>query len=103
MNKTLPNSNPDETRTGKKLKARLSRLRPLDKGTVYDAEGSITRHMRRIQRGEYGKVTDMVMAIRTEKGGKTHVRTVFCGSGSVETLHFMAARLQRDILGGSFE
>lgn len=91
MNPMLPNSNPDETRTKKKLKASKSKLRVINQGTVYDATGRMRTWIREIESGKYGRCTDIVMIARChEPGGEeAHVRMWHNGTGKREIANFL--------------
>jgi hypothetical protein len=94
---TIPTGRLCDTDAGKKAKLRrASKLRAINTGNVYDITGKLRRLIHEIEKGELGKVTDVIAAIRHIEGKKTEIHTIFYGTSQPEVLHFMACRLEKD-------
>lgn len=75
---------------------RSSKIRPINKGTLYDISGRLRKLVHEIESGKHGEVTDLVASIRCVKDGKTSIRTMFTGTSQPEILHYMASRLEKE-------
>lgn len=99
MNKTVPTGRLCDTPAEKSAKLRRgAKLRPIDKGNVYDISGKLRRLVHQIESGKHGEVTDVVLAIRKIQDNKTEVSTAFYGKSQPEILHYMACLLERETL-----
>lgn len=99
MNKTVPTGRLCDTAAEKNAKLRRgAKLRAIDRGTVYDISGKLRKLLHEIEGGKHGDVTDVVLAIRKVKDGRTGIATAFIGTSQPEVLHFMASRLQAEIV-----
>lgn len=88
MNQTVPNAkNWPKQRIRKR-----GGLRAIDAGTLYDVAGNLRRLAREIDRGEMGRVTDIICATRSSDRGEngTQIRTFHWGKSNIETAHYMA-------------
>lgn len=96
MNKTVPNGKnwPPEKPRGKR-----GGLRAIDAGTSYDVPGKMRRMVHKIEDGEFGRVTDVVCAVRCIKDGKITIRTMYTGKNSMGELLQMAEYLKKDMMG----
>jgi hypothetical protein len=94
---TVPTGRLCDTEAEKKARLRRgSKLRPINKGNVYDVTGKLRRLVHEIESGKLGEVTDVVAAIRCIRDKKTSVQTIFTGTSQPEILHYMACRLERE-------
>lgn len=99
MNRTVPTGRLCDTTAEKNAKLRRgSKLRVIDKGNNYDVTGKLRRLVHQIESGKHGDVTDVALALRSIEDGRAGVRTIWLGTSQPEVLHFMACRLQKDIL-----
>jgi hypothetical protein len=99
MKSTVPTARLCDTKAERDAAVRrTSKLRPIDAGTSYDATGKLRRLIHKIEKGEYGHVTNMVCAIRTIENGRAGIRTVYTGKSTMDTLHFMASRLAKEMI-----
>lgn len=97
MNRTVPGPTnwPDQ-----KPRPRRGGLRAIDKGTLYDVSGKLRLVVHQIESGEYGEVTDVVLALRYVRQGQAGIRTIYTGKNDMGTLNLMADYLKRDMVGG---
>ncbi len=99
MNKTVPTGRLCDTPAEKSAKLRRgAKLRPIDKGNVYDISGRLRKLVHEIESGKHGEVTDCVIAIRKVENGRTALRTAYYGKSQPEVLHYMACMLERETL-----
>lgn len=97
MNTSVPTGRLCDTAAEKNARLRRgSKLRPIDKGNVYDITGKLRRLVHEIESGKHGKVTDVITAIRHVKDGKLGIKTIYYGTSQPEVLHYMACRLEKD-------
>jgi hypothetical protein len=97
MNTSVPTGRLCDTEAEKKARLRRgSKLRVIDTGNIYDITGKLRRLIHRIERGELGKVTDVIAATRSVKNNKVGINTIFYGTSQPEVLHYMACRLEKD-------
>jgi len=73
-------------------------LRVIDKGSNYDITGKLRRLIHQIESGQHGKVTDVVLAIRKVKGSQIKIGSMWLGTSQPEVLHYMACRLEKEML-----
>jgi hypothetical protein len=86
-----------DTEAEKKARLRRgSKLRPINKGSVYDVTGKLRKLVHEIESGKHGDVTDVIAAIRCVKDKRTDVQTIFLGTSQPEVLHYMASRLEKE-------
>jgi hypothetical protein len=86
-----------DTEAEKKARLRRgSKLRPINKGSVYDVTGKLRKMVHEIENGKFGEVTDVIAAVRCIKDKKTSVQTMFLGTSQPEILHYMACRLEKE-------
>ena len=94
---TVPTARLCDTDAEKKARLRRgSKLRPINKGNVYDVSGKLRKLVHEIESGKLGEVTDVIAAIRCTKEKKTAIQTIFLGTSQPEVLHYMACRLEKD-------
>jgi hypothetical protein len=90
MNKTIPTARLCDTEAERKKKMlRASRLRPIDRGTYYDIPGRMRMLLRQIERGEWGKVTDVSVVLRYIKDDGVRINSRHTGTGTTETYSYM--------------
>ena len=97
MNTSVPTGRLCDTAAEKNARLRRgSKLRPIDKGNVYDVTGKLRRLVHEIESGKHGEVTDVIAAIRRVDHGKVGIHTIYLGTSQPEVLHYMACRLEKD-------
>lgn len=100
MNKTVPTARLCDTEAEKSAKLRRgAKLRPINKGNAYDISGRLRRLIRQIESGKHGEVTDVVLALRSIKESKSQVITAYYGFSQPEVLHYMASKLEKEVMG----
>lgn len=67
---------------------KTGKLRAIDRGTIYDVEGSLRKRIRGLRDGEDGDVTDAVLLLRNRDG---KVTSFHFGPGGRERAHFMVS------------
>jgi hypothetical protein len=88
-----------DTAAEKNAKVRRgSKIRAIDQGTLYDVPGKLRRLVREIEKGDLGRVTDVVNAVRIVKDGKVSIRTMYTGTSDMPTLKFMVDRLGKELI-----
>lgn len=75
-----------------------SKIAAIDEYTVYDVPRSMEKLARDIRNGEYGKVTDVVIAVRARDGNSFTVTGFQYGPSPADTAACMLDRVKRDIL-----
>ena len=97
MNTSVPTGRLCDTAAEKNARLRRGlKLRPIDKGNIYDITGKLRRLVHEIESGKHGDVTDVIAAIRSVKESKCGIQTIFYGKSQPEVLHYMACRLEKD-------
>ena len=97
MNTTVPTGRLCDTAAEKTARLRRgSKLRPIDKGNIYDVTGKLRKLVHEIESGKHGDVTDVVCAIRVIKQNKAAIHSIFLGKSQPEVLHYMACRLEKE-------
>lgn len=67
-----------------------NKLRAIDQGTRYDVTGMLRKLERKIERGEQGKVSDVMVIVRTvEDGGGVGVEVFHYGNGGIDKAYYM--------------
>jgi hypothetical protein len=93
----VPTARLCDTEAEKKARLRRgSKLRPINKGSVYDVTGKLRKMVHEIESGKLGEVTDVIAAIRCVKDKKVNIQTIFLGTSQPEILHYMSCRLEKE-------
>jgi hypothetical protein len=94
---TVPTGRLCDTDAEKNARLRRgSKLRSINKGTIYDVSGKLRKIVHEIESGKHGDVTDVVLALRCVRDKKPCIHTIFCGTSQPEVLHYMACRLEKE-------
>jgi len=66
-------------------------IRAIDQGTLYDVTGKLRQLTREIERGERGKVRNVVIILEQIKPDSTRIAVCHYGESSRATAHWMTA------------
>jgi hypothetical protein len=72
-----------------------AKLRLIDQGTAYDVPGRLKSLARAIERGEYGRVTDVGIVVKSFRHSDTHMVCKHVGTGTKGDLLMMANHFYR--------
>lgn len=73
---------------------RRAKIRVINQGTSYDVVGRLKALARAIERGDYGRVTDVGIVVKSFKGSETHLDIKHVGTGTPGDLTMMATYFQ---------
>lgn len=97
MKTTVPTGRLCDTEAEKNARLRReSKLRVINRGTLYDIPGKLRKLVHEIENGKHGEVTDIVLALRTVREKRTAIETMFTGTSQPEVLHYMACHLEKE-------
>lgn len=71
-----------------------AQLRVIDQGTNYDVPGRLKALARAIERGDYGRVTDVGIVLKSFQGCQSHMVCTRAGTGTPGDFLMMANHLQ---------
>jgi hypothetical protein len=69
-------------------------IRAIDQGTAYDVPGGLKALARAIERGDYGRVTDIGIVVRSFKNRTLHMFPQHIGTGTSSDFMHMAEVLK---------
>jgi hypothetical protein len=74
-------------------------IRAIDQGMRYDVKGNMRRFVRRVENGDLQDITDIVVVTRriTPPDGQRSIEVFHCGTGTLETAHWMMDSAKRKI------
>lgn len=72
-----------------------AQLRAIDKGTNYDVVGRLKAMARAIERGDYGRVTDVGIVVKGFVGMEEHMQVTHAGTGTKGDFILMAKYLEQ--------
>jgi hypothetical protein len=77
------------------LRSRSAQIRAIDQGTNYDVIGRLKAMARAIERGDYGRVTDVGIVVKGFVGAEVHMQVTHAGTGTKGDFILMAKYLEQ--------